>query len=166
MVKFRLYFDKDAETEWLNQMAAEGWAMKSFFAGFYTFEKCKKGEFIYQVDFGDKLFKISDEYREYMQEMGIEVVQTWGYWIILRKPAFEGAFELYTDAESAIEHYSKIKNMFKGVLTVAVICLIMELAAGAGGFAAGFIFAVIIGAMAISLLNNIRKIDQIIEKLK
>ncbi|MDE7479589.1 MAG: hypothetical protein K2M91_16915 [Lachnospiraceae bacterium] len=31
MMKFRLYYDKDAETAWLNQMVEEGWAMKSFF---------------------------------------------------------------------------------------------------------------------------------------
>ena len=34
MIRFRLYFDKDAETKWLNEMAEQGWAMKSFFAGF------------------------------------------------------------------------------------------------------------------------------------
>ena len=38
MVKFRLYFDKDKETKWLNKMAAAGWAMIGFFAGFYKFE--------------------------------------------------------------------------------------------------------------------------------
>ena len=33
MIRFRLYYDKDKETEWLNEMAADGWALKSFFAG-------------------------------------------------------------------------------------------------------------------------------------
>lgn len=27
MLKFRMLFDKDAETEWLNSMAQNGWAM-------------------------------------------------------------------------------------------------------------------------------------------
>lgn len=30
MIKFKLYFDKDAETAWLNEMCAQGWAMQSF----------------------------------------------------------------------------------------------------------------------------------------
>ncbi|MDE5824818.1 MAG: DUF2812 domain-containing protein, partial [Lachnospiraceae bacterium] len=64
MIKFRFYLDKDAETEWLNQMSADGWAMKSFFAGFFRFEKCEKGEYVYQVDFGDRLFSVSSDYRE------------------------------------------------------------------------------------------------------
>lgn len=166
MTKFKIYFDKDVETKWLNQMVAEGWALKSFFAGFYTFEECKKGEYIYQVDFGDKLFNVSKEYREYMQELGIEIVDIWGYWIILRKSASEGSFELYTDVESAREHYVKIRSMFRAVLIVEVICLLMELAAWVGGFSAGFLCAVIIGALVLSLWKAIFKINGVIENLK
>lgn len=40
MKQFRLYFDKDKETEWLNDMAAQGYALTSFFAGIYTFDTC------------------------------------------------------------------------------------------------------------------------------
>ena len=68
MIKFKLYFDKDAETAWLNEMCAQGWAMQSFFAGFYTFEKCEPGEYIYQIDFGSKMFAIDPNYREFMEE--------------------------------------------------------------------------------------------------
>lgn len=41
MIRFRLYFDKDKETAWLNEMSGCGWAMNGFFAGFYRFEKCE-----------------------------------------------------------------------------------------------------------------------------
>ena len=27
MIRFRLYYNKDTETEWLNKMAADGWAL-------------------------------------------------------------------------------------------------------------------------------------------
>ena len=33
MIRFKLYLDKDAETNWLNEMSEKGWAFKSFFAG-------------------------------------------------------------------------------------------------------------------------------------
>lgn len=56
MIRFRLYFDKDKETAWLNEMAAQGWAVKSFFAGFFQFETCEKGEYVYQIDFGSSFF--------------------------------------------------------------------------------------------------------------
>lgn len=28
--------------------------MKRFFAGFYSFEKCEPGQYVYQVDFGNR----------------------------------------------------------------------------------------------------------------
>ena len=87
-------------------------------------------------------------------------------WIILRKSASEGSFELYTDVESAREHYVKIRSMFRAVLIVEVICLLMELAAWVGGFSAGFLCAVIIGALVLSLWKAIFKINGVIENLK
>lgn len=70
MIKFRIYLDKEAEEKWLNQMAADGWAMESFFGGIYQFSACEKGAYTYRVDFGDKLFSISEDYRELMQDAG------------------------------------------------------------------------------------------------
>lgn len=125
MIKFRLYFDKDKETDWLNKMAARGWAMESFFLGFFRFKECAKGEYLYQVDFNSK-FGGCREYREFMQEAGIEIVESWGFWTILRKPASEGEFELYTDLESKIAHYSKIRVLFKIAAIIEIICIWLE----------------------------------------
>lgn len=96
MKKFRLYYDKDKETQWLNEMAAQGYAITSFFAGFYTFDTCTPGKYTYQVDFGDRLFGVTEDYREFMRENNIEIVQTWGFWILLRKLNADGPFQLYT----------------------------------------------------------------------
>ena len=60
MIRFRLYFDKDAETKWLNEMAEQGWALKSFFAGFYSFERYEPGQYMYQVDFGNRFFSVNE----------------------------------------------------------------------------------------------------------
>lgn len=168
MIRFKLYLDKDAETNWLNEMSKKGWALKSFFAGFYTFEKCEEGRYAYQIDCGEKLFKVSDEYREFMKEAGIEIVQTWGWWVILRKPASEGEFELYTDVESSIEHYSKIRRMFKIATVIEIICLWMEIMAATIGKvsyavpAAFFIGAIMIGFIRITIhttniINNLKE---------
>lgn len=166
MIKFRLYFDKDAETEWLNQMAADGWAVKRFFAGFYSFEKCEKGVYRYQIDFGDRLFSVSSDYRELMQDAGIEIVQTWGYWVILRKRASEGKFELYTDAASSIGHYKKIRRMFKVVTIIELLCLFIEFYCGAfGGFQLGYAFALLIGAFLVGMLNALMRLNDTINKL-
>ena len=166
MIKFRLYFDKDAEIKWLNEMAEQGWAMKRFFAGFYSFERCEPGQYMYQVDFGNRFFSVSEEYREFMQETGVEIVQPWGFWIILRKKAGEGAFELYTDVDSTIEHYTKIRRMFKAVAVVEILCLFLELYAGYSGFSMGFVFSFMILAFLLAFFNIINKTSNIIAELQ
>lgn len=133
MVRFRLYFNKDKETAYLNEMVGKGYAMKNFFAGFYLFERCRPGEYIYQVDIGEAMFQVSGDYREFMQDMGVEIVCTWGLWVLLRKKAAEGPFVLYTDVESNIRHYERIRRMFK---TAAILEII---------FAAVNLFGVIAG---------------------
>ena len=166
MIRFRLYFDKDAETKWLNEMSEQGWAMKSFFAGFYSFERCEPGQYMYQVDFGNRFFSVSEEYREFMQETVVEIVQSWGFWIILRKKAGEGAFELYTDVDSTIEHYTKIRRMFKAVAVVQILCLFLELYAGYSGFTMGFVFSFMILAFLLAFFNIINKTSSIIAQLQ
>ena len=127
MIKFKLYFDKDKETQWLNEMSQKGWAMTGFFAGFYRFEPCEKGKYTYQIDFGNEFFSVSDDYREFMSDSDIEIIQSWGFWVFLRKLSSEGEFQLYTDVDSQIEHYKKIRNMFKAVTVIELICLFIEL---------------------------------------
>ena len=127
MIRFKLYFDKDKETKWLNDMADQGWAMNGFFAGFYRFEPCEKGKYTYQIDFGNEFFSVSDDYREFMSDSDIEIIQSWGFWVFLRKLSSEGEFQLYTDVDSQIEHYKKIRNMFKAVTVIELICLFIEL---------------------------------------
>ena len=166
MLRFRLSFNKDAETEWLNSMAQSGWAMTGFFGGFYTFDPCEKGAYLYQVDFTDRFFSVSSDYREFMQEMEVEIVANWGFWTILRKPASEGEFKLYTDVDSQIEHYTKIRRMFKIVTIIDIICFSMELLAAAGGAHFGYTFSFLIGACALALANAAFKTSDIIEELK
>ncbi len=163
MIKFRIYLDKEAEEKWLNQMAADGWAMESFFGGIYQFSACEKGAYTYRVDFGDKLFSISEDYRELMQDAGIQIIQTWGYWVILRKKTSEGAFMLYTD----IEHYQKIRRMFKIVTIIELICLFIELYVGAvEGIVLGYAFALLIGALLLSVINVLFQTNQKIAELE
>ncbi len=149
MIKFKLYWDKDPETKWLNEMADEGWAMTGFFAGFYKFEQTEKGKWRYQIDFGEKFGSVTEDYREFMNEAEIEIVQSWGYWIILRKLASKGKFQLYTDVESSIEHYTKILKMFKVVTIIELICFFIEVMAAANGAAIGWVFACIVAAFTL-----------------
>lgn len=167
MIKFRLYYDKDKETLWLNEMADQGYAMTGFFCGFYTFEKCKPGEYRYQVDFSEKPFGLSTNYREFMGEMNIEIVQQWFFWVILRKKAAEGDFQLYTDVDSSIAHYKKIRTMFKIAAILEIIFFTIECICAT--YINAFwpvICAVILGIIILSMLRAVVTINGVIAKLK
>lgn len=167
MIKFRLLFDKDKETEWLNSMASDGWAMTGFLGGFYHFDPCEKGAYSYQVDFTDRFFSVSNSYREFMREMGIEIVANWGFWTVLRKPASAGEFQLYTDVDSQIRHYTKIRRMFKAAAIIEIICLFIQLwYAVMYAFHLGYAFALLAGALALVIANAAFKTGDIIEELK
>ena len=108
MKKFRLYYDKDKEEAFLNEMSAKGYAMKRFFLGFYTFEKSQPGEYTYRVDLiSDKTTEQRNELYDLVQDSGGELVQTWGIWAFFRK---KGNFELYTDPESQIKQFKRIRT--------------------------------------------------------
>ena len=166
MIKFKLYFDKDKETQWLNEMSQKGWAMTGFFAGFYRFEPCEKGKYTYQIDFGNEFFSVSDDYREFMSDSDIEIIQSWGFWVFLRKLSSEGEFQLYTDVDSQIEHYKKIRNMFKAVTVLELICLFIELfSASMTNSPLLWSFVFLILAIIIAFFNITNRTNDIIHEL-
>lgn len=168
MTKFRLYLDKDKETAWINEMAAQGYALTGFCIGFYKFEECEPGKYTYQIDFGDKMFAVDNNYREFMAENNIEIVCLWGYWIILRKLTADGEFELYTDVDSSIEHYTKILKMFKVVTIIELIGFFVEVLGAMHGAGIGFFGMLLIGAIVIgcmrATISTKRKIAELKER--
>lgn len=127
MIRFIWTFDKDKEEDTLNDYCRQGWAMASFFAGLTTFTPCQPGEFIYQIDLLPGAGLRADDYEGYvifMHEAGVEVVQRWGRWVYLRRRAEEGPFEIYTDVESRVELYRRIRKLFLWALCLELCCSI------------------------------------------
>lgn len=125
MIRWKFTFDKDEEQEWLNDWCQNGWAMTKFFMGVVTFVPCQPGEFIYQIDMIPGRFLQAHDYEGYvifMDEMGIEVLQRWGRWVYLRKRAEDGPFDLYTDTESKIALYRRIRSLFFSTLVLELLC--------------------------------------------
>lgn len=127
MTKFRLYYDKDTETAWLQQLANQGWKLEGFFLGFYRFSPCKPGEYSYQVDLLDNWSGERQDYTEFMEEAKVKVVGQWWRWVYLEKRTEDGPFDLYTDTESIIEQYTRIKNFFTFALVLEIVCLTIEI---------------------------------------
>lgn len=111
MIKFRWYYDKDDEEIFLNNMSAKGYAMKRFFLGIYWFDRCSPNEYTYRVDIiNDKNIPERKEFYDFVSDTGAELVQTWGVWAFFRKKGSN--FELYTDKESRINQYKRIRKTF------------------------------------------------------
>lgn len=166
MIRFRIYYDNDAAANWLNEMAKDGWNMTGFFAGIFLFEKCGKGAWQYQVDFRTGFGRKADDYRLFMEDAGIEVIQNWGFWTFLRKPASEKPFQLYTDIDSRLTHYKKILVMFKIITALEVLGLTVELLAALMGNRPAIAFAFVLGAISLILVNQVIRVKRIINKLK
>ncbi|MCR5120632.1 MAG: DUF2812 domain-containing protein [Lachnospiraceae bacterium] len=166
MTRFRIYFDKDEETRWLNRMAKNGYAMDNFFLGFYQFSPCEKGEWQYQIDIGHGFCGVNDNYADFMEEMGVEIVQSWGPWVILRRKAAEGPFELFSDVDSRIEQYKKILLMFKLVFVIEFFCLALEVYGGVRGSAMAWVAACLIAAVVVVFSNMIIRTKKKIYELQ
>lgn len=171
MITFRLYTDKEKGTEYLNEMSRKGYAMTGFLAGFFHFEACRPGEYLYQVDLTEGFFRVKKDYREFMREMNVEIVCLWGPWVILRKKAEEGPFELYTDVESSIEYYERARWMFKIAAVLEIAAAVVELVCAANsqdkaviGMSLGF--ACLLTALAIVFIRQIVRLDKILAGLR
>ena len=167
MLKFKLYYDKDEEEDWLKKMSLSGWAFKKFYLGFYTFESCEPGEYNYQIDLLDNWNGNKADYASFMEDAGVEVISQWWRWVYLQKKIEDGPFEMYTDMESKITQYSKIMKFFKIFLAVEIICFLMELIATikTGEFVFG-IFTVLLAIICLAILKIVWKSKWKIEQLK
>ncbi len=167
MIKFCLYFDKDITENWLNNMCGQGWAMKKFFLGFCTFEPCEKGEYTYRVDLLQNWKGNKDDYVSFMEESGVEYAGQWYRWVWLRKKAADGIFELYSDAESLIQQYMRIKRFFIIGFILEMLCGMVEVSSFSTGInGKNAIAAVFIFLLAIIFLNVAVKYNRKIKKLK
>jgi hypothetical protein len=167
MKRFRLYYDKDAEQDWLNKMSLKGWALEGFFLGVYTFVPCEPGEYIYQIDLLDNWSGDKEDFAAFMEDSGVEVVAQWYRWVFLRKKATDGPFEMYTDSESKIEQYKRIKNFFLVVFILEAIIFFMESNALLRDRDPMLcFFVVLIGIICLTFLRMVWKCQWKIEQLK
>lgn len=160
MVKFQIRYDQDKEIEYLNEMSEKGYALTGFKAGFYFFDECEKGKYVYQIDTAEKFGRVSTEYREFMSEQGIEIVCVYGPWVILRKLKADGEFELFSDVDSKIEHYKKTRKIFKVALIIELIAYFIEVFEAANGIHEGFYFAALIGFIILVFCFQIFKVNK------
>lgn len=166
MIRFKLSYNNEKEAAWLNRMAERGYAMTGYFAGFWRFDTCAPGEYEYQIDFNDRMTGIDNDYRELMQDTGIEIVQTWSFWVILRKKRTDEPFTLYSDAESKLTHYYKIRRMFQVAVIIELVCFFIDAFAAAGGVGFAYFGLVFLLLIIIAMIRTLARLNCAISSLK
>jgi hypothetical protein len=127
---WRWISDYEKEEKWLNEMAAKGMSLYSFFFGKYTFEETEPGKYIYQIELLEN-FPTSPEsvaYLRFLEDTGVVCVASVFRWVYLRKEAASGPFELYTDIDSKIKRLSTMKNLWFTFVWIEFIIAAVNLA--------------------------------------
>ena len=123
-VVYKLLFDFEKEEKWINQMAAKGMNFVHYSIGRYLFEEGKSGEYSYRIELL-KHYPSNPEsiaYIRFMEDLGIECVATYAYWVYFRKKATEGPFDLFSDYESRILHYKRVSAITGLAFAVNIFC--------------------------------------------
>lgn len=94
-------------------MASKGLNLIRYSFAKYTFERGIPGEYNYRLELLDELptHSKSRDYIKFMEENGIECVDSYLRWVIFRKKAINGPFEIYSDYKSRIKHYQKVASL-------------------------------------------------------
>lgn len=128
----KAYWDYEKEEQWLNEMSARGMALTDYSWCRYVFTDTPNGQYHYRIELLQYLptHPESVAYLRFLEENGVEVVTSYLRWVYLRKPASEGAFDLYTDLDSKIKHYQRINYFWTAMMIAEFAAAISNLGIG------------------------------------
>lgn len=117
-------WDFEKEEKWLNEMSAKGLALVDYSFCRYSFEPCEPGEYSFKIQLleHNPNHPESEQYIRFMEETGAEQVASYLNWVYFRKKTAEGAFELFSDIESKMNHLILVKKLLLpfGILNISV----------------------------------------------
>ena len=122
---FRSYtaWQYQEEVDWMNKMAAEGWALERTNGFVHHFSRCEPGAWIIRLD--RPSFKMSSpegqEYLAMLHDFGAEWVGGVNGWIYLRRRADQGDFELYSDLAGKEHLLLRARSQMLFVLALALV---------------------------------------------
>lgn len=124
ITKLLFIWDWEEEECWLNEMAAQGWHFVKYSFPFrYTFEKGEPGAYQYCLQALDHKLgsKEAQDYLAFLGDMDIELMDSYLFWVYLRKPNNGDPFELFSDVESMLQHMRRFALI--PLASLAMLCL-------------------------------------------
>ena len=119
MTEYRWFWvwDFEKEERWLNEKAANGWALAEVGFCRYTFERTDYNEYTVRME----MHPYEEDYIDFMEETGAEYIGRVFQWIYFRKPSELGRFDIFSDIDSKLSHINKIHRL---VFTLGILNLI------------------------------------------
>lgn len=117
--KFFMQWDHEIEEDWLNAMDAQGWILEKAQPFRYTFTKGEPGQYIYRLTFSPDSPK-DKGLNELLLDSGAEYVLTNSTWQYYRRARALGPFEIYSDLDSRIAQFKRIR----AILIVPIVLFI------------------------------------------
>jgi hypothetical protein len=111
----RLYFvwDFEKQEKWLSVMAEKGLHLKNVGFGRFDFEEGEPDGYTYRMEWlkhrpgsGESV-----SYIRFLEETGAEYVASFKHWVYFRKKAADGAFDLYSDLDSRLNHLKRLMTL-------------------------------------------------------
>lgn len=120
----KIFLDFEKEEVWLNSMCRKGYALCEVSKGYYYFETCEPGEYIYRIEFLKPETMNHTEkttYIDFIKEMEIDHIASINRWQYFRRKAALGEFEIYSDLHSKIEHYKRINVIWYILAAIFIV---------------------------------------------
>ena len=116
-VMHRLFWawEFDREEDWLNAWAARGWALVDVCGFRYVFEESAPGEYEYRLELLEHATSNAESrcYLDFLRDLDIECIGSYGRWTYLRRPRDGAPFDLFSDIDSKIAHLRRIEVLVR-----------------------------------------------------
>jgi len=164
----KAYFDFENEEKWLNEMSAKGFALMDYTWCRYVFSDCQPGEYIYRLELLENLpnHPVSQKYLRFLEESGVEHIASYMRWVFLRRKASDGAFDIYSDADSRVKHYKRIIMLNLFILPITTLSGLLNVLTGIGAWHSNAqspfnlyagIFCTLVGTIPLVMIYRYRK---------
>lgn len=155
-VRHKAFWNYEKEERWLNEQAANGFALVDYSWCRYVFEESSPGEYIYRIELLQNAathFE-SQRYIRFMEESGVEHVASYMRWVYFRRKSAEGAFDIYSDIDSRIQHYRRVFHLWATLAVLELLVGLVNIVLGIintrmGFFESFFNFNVIVGSITL-----------------
>lgn len=157
----KIFMDDQKEEQWLNDMANKGWYFQKLRFPYYSFERGEPGQYTYRLEMLSGLGSKTDldDYLEFVESTGIEIVQKRFNWAYFRQHTSKGPFELYSDAQSKLSYVQRMYGLFLTLIVINVLSAVAnatEYGTGTLGHVTGFMSGLSTGVVVALIIPFVK----------